>query len=56
MLVAPWSSMAATSFAGSAFAGREASISGMRVVIPSAGLKRAKSGKVARSTSPGSMP
>ena len=41
---------------GSTWPGRVASISGPIAVIPSAGPNRAKSGKVQRSISPGSMP
>ena len=48
--------MAWTIFAGSTSAGRCGSISGTMVVMPRAGLKRAKMGSMGRSTSPGWMP
>ena len=53
--VGPKSSMASKSLSGSTRAGRVGSISGTMAVIPSAGAKRAKRGKVQRSISPGSM-
>ena len=43
-------------FLGSTEAGREGSISGTMVVMPSAGLNRAKIGSIGRSTSPGLIP
>ena len=55
MLVTPWSLTAAIIFTGSTCAGRVGSMSGMTDVIPKAGSKRAKSGKVARSISPVEM-
>ena len=56
MLVTPYLWMAVRIFSGSTFAGRVGSISGMTALMPSAGSKRANSGKVGRSTSPGSIP
>ncbi len=56
IVVTPWSRIAIAIFRGSARAGREGSMSGTTVVIPRAGSKSAKSGKVGRSISPGSMP
>ena len=54
-LVGPKSSMAWNSLSGLTRAGRVGSMSGTIDVIPSAGAKSAKRGKVQRSISPGSI-
>jgi hypothetical protein len=55
-LVHPCVSIASTMRAGSTFAGLVGSMSGITTVMPSAIEKSPKSGKHARSISPGSMP
>ena len=55
-VVAPCSSIARMIFSGSHCAGRVTSMSGKTLVIPKAMSKSAKSGKQARSTSPGLNP
>jgi hypothetical protein len=56
MSVTPNSRIGPAMWPGLTRAGRVASMSGTIAVIPSVGANRANSGKVQRSTSPGSMP
>lgn len=55
LLVTLYFLMASTIFWGLTLAGLEGFISGMMVVMPRAGLKRAKMGSMGRSTSPAWM-